>query len=54
MMMKEYAVPVIGPLQRYGTATLNSVIRCQRELDRVTQDGISLATTNIELGDVIV
>jgi hypothetical protein len=48
-IMKEYAAPVFGTLQRYATATVNSVIRCQRELDRVTQDKTTLATVDIDV-----
>jgi hypothetical protein len=40
---------VFGTLQRYATATVNSVIRCQRELDRVTQDKTTLATVDIDV-----
>jgi hypothetical protein len=54
--MKEYAGPVLDRLQRYASATLNSLLRCRRELERKRRDepGPGSTDTDIVNADVVV
>jgi hypothetical protein len=54
-VMKEYAGPLLDRLQRYDSATMNRLLRCWRELERIPRDKPNQESTDIDTsGDTVI
>jgi hypothetical protein len=49
IVMKEYAGPVLDRLERYNSATLNRLLRCRRELERIRRDEPGPGSTDTDI-----
>jgi hypothetical protein len=50
-VMKEHGGPVLDRLERYSTATLNRLLRCRRELERMRRDEPGLGNSDTDFAN---